>query len=93
MNHERANCSRVAGIRYLIGVIGGLQEGLNMPNITDEELNKWINGFDDIVPRWLTDEQLRAYEVCAYNTYLDAQKEIYFREILNETRLNKGDKA
>ena len=61
-----------------------------MPNVTDEELNKTINNFDDVVPRWLTDEQLSAYEACAYNCYLDAQKEIYFREISNETRLKDG---
>lgn len=62
-----------------------------MSHITNEGLNKAINSFDDIVPRWLTDEQLNAYEACAYNAYLDAQKEIYFREILNETRLKKEE--
>ena len=58
--------------------------------ITDKELNDTLNAFDDITPRWLTDKQLQAYEATAYNAYLDAQKEIYFREVLNDTRM-KGD--
>ena len=58
--------------------------------ITDKELHDTLNVFDDIIPRWLSDEQLQAYEATAYNAYLDAQKEIYFREVLNETRM-KGD--
>ena len=56
--------------------------------ITDKELHDTLNVFDDITPRWLTDKQLQAYEATAYNAYLDAQKEIYFREVLNETRMN-----
>ena len=59
--------------------------------ITDKELNDVLNVFDDITPRWLTDKQLQAYEATAYNAYLDAQKEIYFREMLNETRLKEGN--
>ena len=59
--------------------------------ITDRELNDALNVFDDITPRWLTDKQLQAYEATAYNAYLDAQKEIYFREMLNETRLKEGN--
>ena len=55
--------------------------------ITDKELHDTLNVFDDITPRWLTDKQLQAYEATAYNAYLDAQKEIYFREVLNETRM------
>ena len=61
-----------------------------MDKITDKEFHDSLNMFDDITPRWLTDKQLQAYEATAYNAYLDAQKEIYFREVLNETRL-KGD--
>ena len=61
-----------------------------MDKITDKELHDTLNVFDDITPRWLTDKQLQAYEATAYNAYLDAQKEIYFREVLNETRM-KGD--
>ena len=60
--------------------------------ITDKELNNTLNVFDDITPRYLTDKQLQAYESTAYNAYLDAQKEIYFREVLNETRLNTEGK-
>ena len=56
--------------------------------ITDKELHDTLNVFDDITPRYLTDKQLQAYEATAYNAYLDAQKEIYFREVLNETRMN-----
>ena len=59
--------------------------------ITDRELNDALNVFDDITPRWLTDKQLQAYEATAYNAYLDAQKEIYFREMLNGTRLKEGN--
>lgn len=54
-----------------------------MPHITDKELNDLLSVFDEIIPRKLTDKQLRAYEACAYNAYLDVQKEIYFRENLN----------
>ena len=61
-----------------------------MDKITDKELNDALNVFDEIVPRWLSDEQLQMYEGTAYNAYLDAQREIYFREVLNETRM-KGD--
>ena len=61
-----------------------------MNKITDKEFHDSLNMFDEIVPRWLTDKQLQAYEATAYNAYLDAQKEIYFREVLNETRM-KGD--
>jgi len=57
--------------------------------ITDKDLYDLIDVFDGITPRWLTDEQLQSYEACAYNAYLDAQKEIYFRENLNETRLER----
>ena len=59
--------------------------------ITDKEFNDALNVFDDITPRWLTDKQLQVYEATAYNAYLDAQKEIYFREMLNETRLKEGN--
>ena len=58
-----------------------------MDKITDKEFHDSLNMFDEIVPRWLSDEQLQAYEATAYNAYLDAQKEIYFREVLNETRM------
>ena len=61
-----------------------------MDMITDKEFHDSLNMFDEIVPRWLSDEQLQMYEGTAYNAYLDAQKEIYFREVLNETRM-KGD--
>ena len=61
-----------------------------MNKITDKEFHDSLNMFDEIVPRWLSDEQLQMYEGTAYNAYLDAQKEIYLREVLNETRL-KGD--
>ena len=60
-------------------------------NITDKELYDSLDVFDDIIPRYLTDKQLQAYECTAYNAYLDAQKEIYFREVLNETRLKEGN--
>ena len=62
-----------------------------MNKITDKEFHDSLNMFDEIVPRWLTDKQLQAYEATAYNAYLDAQKEIYFREVLNETRSKEGD--
>ena len=58
--------------------------------ITDKEFNDSLDMFDEIVPRYLTNKQLQVYEATAYNAYLDAQKEIYFREVLNETRM-KGD--
>ena len=61
-----------------------------MDKITDKEFHDSLNMFDEIVPRWLSDEQLQMYEGTAYNAYLDAQREIYFREVLNKTRL-KGD--
>ena len=61
-----------------------------MNKIPDKEFHDSLNMFDEIVPRWLSDEQLQMYEGTAYNAYLDAQREIYFREVLNETRL-KGD--
>ena len=61
-----------------------------MDKITDKEFHDSLNMFDEIVPRWLSDEQLQMYEGTAYNAYLDAQKEIYFREALNETRLKEG---
>ena len=61
-----------------------------MNKITDKEFHDSLNMFDEIVPRWLSDEQLQMYEGTAYNAYLDAQREIYFREVLNETRM-KGD--
>ena len=61
-----------------------------MDMITDKEFHDSLNMFDEIVPRWLSDEQLQMYEGTAYNAYLDAQKEIYFREVLNETRLKEG---
>ena len=62
-------------------------------DITDKEFHDSLNMFDEIVPRWLSDEQLQMYEGTAYNAYLDAQREIYFREVLNETRLNtEGNK-
>lgn len=61
-----------------------------MDMITDKEFHDSLNMFDEIVPRWLSDEQLQMYEGTTYNAYLDAQKEIYFREVLNETRM-KGD--
>ena len=61
-----------------------------MDKITDKEFHDSLNMFDEIVPRWLSDEQLQMYEGTAYNAYLDAQREIYFREVLNETRLKEG---
>ena len=61
-----------------------------MDKMTDKEFHDSLNMFDEIVPRWLSDEQLQMYEGTAYNAYLDAQTEIYFREVLNETRM-KGD--
>ena len=62
-----------------------------MDKITDKEFHDSLNMFDEIVPRWLSDEQLQMYEGTAYNAYLDAQKEIYFREMLNETMLKEGN--
>ena len=62
-----------------------------MDKITDKEFHDSLNMFDEIIPRWLSDEQLQAYECTAYNVYLDAQKEIYFRGVLNETRSKEGD--
>ena len=61
-----------------------------MDKITDKEFHDSLNMFDEIVPRWLSEEQLQMYEGTAYNAYLDAQREIYFREVLNETRLKEG---
>ena len=61
-----------------------------MDKMTDKEFHDSLNMFDEIIPRWLSDEQLQMYEGTAYNAYLDAQREIYFREVLNETRM-KGD--
>ena len=61
-----------------------------MDKMTDKEFHDSLNMFDEIIPRWLSDEQLQLYESTAYNVYLDAQKEIYFREVLNETRLKEG---
>ena len=61
-----------------------------MDKITDKEFHDSLNMFDEIVPRWLSDEQLQMYDGTAYNAYLDAQREIYFREVLNETRLKEG---
>ena len=61
-----------------------------MDKMTDKEFHDSLNMFDEIIPRWLSDEQLQMYEGTAYNAYLDAQKEIYFREVLNETRLKEG---
>ena len=61
-----------------------------MDKMTDKEFHDSLNMFDETVPRWLSDEQLQMYEGTAYNAYLDAQREIYFREVLNETR-PKGD--
>ena len=63
-----------------------------MSNITDKELHDVLDVFDDIVPRGLTDKQLQMYECTAYNAYLDAQKELYFREVLNDTRLKTEGK-
>ena len=63
-----------------------------MDKITDKEFHDSLNMFDEIVPRWLSDEQLQMYECTAYNTYLDAQREIYFRGVLNETNLNTEGK-
>ena len=61
-----------------------------MDKMTDKEFHDSLNMFDEIIPRWLSDEQLQMYEGTAYNAYFDAQKEIYFREALNETRLKEG---
>ena len=61
-----------------------------MDKMTDKEFHDSLNMFDEIVARWLSDEQLQMYEGTAYNAYLDAQREIYFREVLNETRLKEG---
>ena len=63
-----------------------------MDKITDKEFHDSLNMFDEIIPRWLSDEQLQAYESTAYNAYLDAQKEIYFREVLYETNPNMEGK-
>ena len=63
-----------------------------MDKMTDKEFHDSLNRFNEIVPRWLSDEQLQMYEGTAYNAYLDAQREIYFREVLNETRLNTEGK-
>ena len=63
-----------------------------MDKMTDKEFHDSINMFDEIIPRWLSDEQLQMYEGTAYNAYLDAQREIYFRGVLNETRLNTEGK-
>ena len=62
-----------------------------MDKMTDKEFHDSLNMFDDINPRWLTDKLLQVYEATAYNAYLDAQKEIYFREVLNGTRLKEGN--
>ena len=62
-----------------------------MNKMTDKEFNDSLDMFDEIVPRYLTDKQLQVYEATAYNAYLDAQKEIYFREMLSETRLKEGN--
>ena len=67
----------------------GIKEIEHLDKITDKELNDSLDVFDDIIPRYLTDKQLQAYESTAYNAYLDAQKEIYLREVLNETRLKE----
>ena len=63
-----------------------------MDKITDKEFHDSLNMFDEIVPRWLSDEQLQMYECTAYNAYLDAQKEIYFRGVLYETNPNMEGK-
>ena len=63
-----------------------------MDKITDKEFHDSLNMFDEIVPRWLSDEQLQMYEGTAYNAYLDAQREIYFRKVLNETNPNTEGK-
>ena len=60
--------------------------------ITDKELHDALDVFDDITPRGLTDKQLQMYECTAYNAYLDAQKEIYFRGVLYETNPNMEGK-
>ena len=62
-----------------------------MDKMTDKEFHDSLNRFNEIIPRWLSDEQLQMYEGTAYNAYLDAQREIYFREVLNETRLKEGN--
>ena len=63
-----------------------------MDMITDKEFHDSLNMFDEIVPRWLSDEQLQMYEGTAYNAYLVAQREIYFRGVLYETNPNMEGK-
>ena len=48
--------------------------------MTDTELFKILWAFEEIMPRELTDEQLKCYESFSYNGYLDAQEEAYKRE-------------
>ena len=63
-----------------------------MDKMTDKEFHDAINMFYEIIPRWLSDEQLQMYEGTAYNTYLYAQREIYFRGVLYETNPNMEGK-
>ena len=59
-----------------------------MDKMTDKEFHDSINMFNEIIPRWLSDEQPQMYEGTAHNAYFVAQMEIYFREVLNETNPN-----
>lgn len=63
-----------------------------MDKMTDKEFHDAINMFDEIIPRWLSDEQLQMYEGTAYNAYLVAQREIYFRGVLYEANPNMEGK-
>ena len=63
-----------------------------MDKMTDKEFHDSLNMFDEIIPRWLSDEQLQMYEGTAYNTCLYAQREIYFRGVLYETNPNMEGK-
>ena len=63
-----------------------------MDKMTDKEFHDAINMFNEIIPRWLSDEQLQMYEGTAYNAYLVAQREIYFRGVLYETNPNMEGK-
>ena len=63
-----------------------------MDKMTDKEFHDSLNRFNEIIPRWLSDEQLQMYEGTAYNAYLVAQREIYFRGVLYETNPNMEGK-
>ena len=54
--------------------------------MTDKELFKILHAFEEIIPRELTDYQLKCYESFAYNGYQDAQAESYKRERERKTK-------